>query len=293
MVMAEGRDCAGETSSPLLLILHFNHGALMQRDHIQSLTLLEECTCGRIDMKVQKFNRESPEPDVSQEERSHGFPSPTHPLCTETGFRYGTRSTLPIILCFKLHPSSAPPPDPQSMGESYRSQQWACQERQPCVCHATCGPDVCSIPPPNYIIGVIISPNKHWRPCAGPLQAEVRPSESGLDAPRSISLLLSSGGSETRDTHGGPLYHPSVPGQQLLSCKRLAGPCRGPACSSVSRHGEISSLGTGREEGWRGRDGSNLEDVVEKQADLIEYLKQHNSLLSKRILSLTAQQIRD
>ncbi|KAI1887740.1 hypothetical protein AGOR_G00193470 [Albula goreensis] len=78
-------------------------------------------------VKVQKFNRESPEPDVSQEERSHGFPSPTHPLCTETGFR----------------------------------------------------------------------------------------------------------------------------------------------------------------------DGSNLEDVVEKQADLIEYLKQHNSLLSKRILSLTAQQIRD
>ncbi|XP_062372928.1 transmembrane protein 192 [Sardina pilchardus] len=41
------------------------------------------------------------------------------------------------------------------------------------------------------------------------------------------------------------------------------------------------------------RDGSSLEEVVEKQADLIEYLKQHNTLLSKRILALTAQQIRD
>ncbi|XP_072526243.1 transmembrane protein 192 [Salminus brasiliensis] len=41
------------------------------------------------------------------------------------------------------------------------------------------------------------------------------------------------------------------------------------------------------------RDGSSLEEVVEKQADLIEYLKQHNTLLSKRILSLTSQQIRD
>ncbi|MBN3295458.1 TM192 protein, partial [Amia calva] len=40
------------------------------------------------------------------------------------------------------------------------------------------------------------------------------------------------------------------------------------------------------------RDGSSLEDVVEKQADLIEYLKQHNTLLSKRILTLTSQQIR-
>ncbi|KAJ8272041.1 hypothetical protein COCON_G00109000 [Conger conger] len=41
------------------------------------------------------------------------------------------------------------------------------------------------------------------------------------------------------------------------------------------------------------RDGSNLEDVVEKQADLIEYLKQHNTQLSKRILSLTSQQMRE
>ncbi|KAJ8399292.1 hypothetical protein AAFF_G00413300 [Aldrovandia affinis] len=41
------------------------------------------------------------------------------------------------------------------------------------------------------------------------------------------------------------------------------------------------------------RDGSNLEEVVEKQADLIEYLKQHNTLLSKRILALTSQQPRD
>ncbi|XP_066516051.1 transmembrane protein 192 [Hoplias malabaricus] len=41
------------------------------------------------------------------------------------------------------------------------------------------------------------------------------------------------------------------------------------------------------------RDGSCLEEVVEKQADLIEYLKQHNTLLSKRILTLTSQQIRE
>ncbi|MCJ8749215.1 hypothetical protein PDJAM_G00173920 [Pangasius djambal] len=41
------------------------------------------------------------------------------------------------------------------------------------------------------------------------------------------------------------------------------------------------------------RDGSCLEEVVEKQADLIEYLKQHNTLLSKRILTLTSQQPRD
>uniref|UniRef100_A0A8C2BY23 Transmembrane protein 192 n=1 Tax=Cyprinus carpio TaxID=7962 RepID=A0A8C2BY23_CYPCA len=40
------------------------------------------------------------------------------------------------------------------------------------------------------------------------------------------------------------------------------------------------------------RDGSSLEDVVEKQADLIDYLKQHNSVLSRRIIALTAQQIR-
>ncbi|XP_072320096.1 transmembrane protein 192 [Eucyclogobius newberryi] len=37
------------------------------------------------------------------------------------------------------------------------------------------------------------------------------------------------------------------------------------------------------------RDGSNLAEVVDKQADLIEYLKQHNTLLSRRLLSLTAQ----
>ncbi|XP_033869875.1 transmembrane protein 192 [Acipenser ruthenus] len=41
------------------------------------------------------------------------------------------------------------------------------------------------------------------------------------------------------------------------------------------------------------RDSSSVEEVVEKQADLIEYLKQHNTLLSKRLLSLTSQQIRD
>ncbi|CAL8330427.1 unnamed protein product [Merluccius merluccius] len=38
------------------------------------------------------------------------------------------------------------------------------------------------------------------------------------------------------------------------------------------------------------REGCGLEDVVEKQADLIEYLKQHNTLLSKRLLNLSTQQ---
>ncbi|XP_058495841.1 transmembrane protein 192 [Solea solea] len=47
----------------------------------------------------------------------------------------------------------------------------------------------------------------------------------------------------------------------------------------------ITSLPT--ETGFR--EGSSLEEVVEKQADLIEYLKQHNTLLSKRLLNLTAQ----
>ncbi|XP_056266217.1 transmembrane protein 192 [Pseudoliparis swirei] len=42
-----------------------------------------------------------------------------------------------------------------------------------------------------------------------------------------------------------------------------------------------------RETGFR--EGSSLQEVVEKQADLIEYLKQHNILLSKRLLNLTAQ----
>ncbi|XP_061685907.1 transmembrane protein 192 [Syngnathoides biaculeatus] len=37
------------------------------------------------------------------------------------------------------------------------------------------------------------------------------------------------------------------------------------------------------------REVSCLEEVVEKQADLIEYLKQHNGLLSRRLLNLTAQ----
>ncbi|XP_017264504.1 transmembrane protein 192 [Kryptolebias marmoratus] len=41
------------------------------------------------------------------------------------------------------------------------------------------------------------------------------------------------------------------------------------------------------ETGFRGP--TSLEEVAEKQADLIEYLKQHNSLLSKRLLNLTAQ----
>lgn len=47
----------------------------------------------------------------------------------------------------------------------------------------------------------------------------------------------------------------------------------------------VTSLPT--ETGFRGP--SSLEEVVEKQADLIEYLKQHNTLLSRRLLELTAQ----
>lgn len=47
-------------------------------------------------VKVQNFNKERPEPDVSQEERSHGYPSNSHahPLCTETGFRYVSHHPL-------------------------------------------------------------------------------------------------------------------------------------------------------------------------------------------------------
>ncbi|XP_045569788.1 transmembrane protein 192 isoform X2 [Salmo salar] len=37
------------------------------------------------------------------------------------------------------------------------------------------------------------------------------------------------------------------------------------------------------------REGSSLEEVVEKQADLIDYLKHHNTLLSKRLLNMTTQ----
>ncbi|KAL4640377.1 transmembrane protein 192 isoform X1 [Arapaima gigas] len=59
-------------------------------------------------------------------------------------------------------------------------------------------------------------------------------------------------------------------------------------CShAYSQHGHFITTETGF------REGSSLGEVVEKQADLIEYLKQHNTLLSKRILSLTSQQIRD
>lgn len=41
------------------------------------------------------------------------------------------------------------------------------------------------------------------------------------------------------------------------------------------------------------REDNRLEEIVEKQADLIEYLKLHNTQLSKRLLTLTSQQIRD
>ncbi|XP_062991764.1 transmembrane protein 192 [Elgaria multicarinata webbii] len=38
------------------------------------------------------------------------------------------------------------------------------------------------------------------------------------------------------------------------------------------------------------RDTSSLEEIVEKQGDVIEYLQRHNALLSKRLLALTSQQ---
>ncbi|XP_053108462.1 transmembrane protein 192 isoform X2 [Hemicordylus capensis] len=40
------------------------------------------------------------------------------------------------------------------------------------------------------------------------------------------------------------------------------------------------------------REISSLEEIVEKQGDVIEYLQRHNALLSKRLLALTAQQDR-
>ncbi|XP_028660837.1 transmembrane protein 192 isoform X1 [Erpetoichthys calabaricus] len=65
-----------------------------------------------------------------------------------------------------------------------------------------------------------------------------------------------------------------------------------PDISQEERSNTYSSsrILTSTETGFR--DSSSLEEVVEKQADLIEYLKQHNTLLSKRLLSIAAQQIR-
>ncbi|XP_060102547.1 transmembrane protein 192 isoform X1 [Heteronotia binoei] len=40
------------------------------------------------------------------------------------------------------------------------------------------------------------------------------------------------------------------------------------------------------------REASVLEEIVEKQGDVIEYLQRHNALLSKRLLALTSQQAR-
>ncbi|XP_061440396.1 transmembrane protein 192 isoform X2 [Rhineura floridana] len=38
------------------------------------------------------------------------------------------------------------------------------------------------------------------------------------------------------------------------------------------------------------REASSLEEIVEKQGDVIEYLKRHNALLSQKLLALTSQQ---
>lgn len=40
------------------------------------------------------------------------------------------------------------------------------------------------------------------------------------------------------------------------------------------------------------RENSSLEEIVEKQGDVIEYLQRHNALLSKRLLALTSQQVK-
>ncbi|XP_038256308.1 transmembrane protein 192 isoform X1 [Dermochelys coriacea] len=40
------------------------------------------------------------------------------------------------------------------------------------------------------------------------------------------------------------------------------------------------------------RESSSLEEIVEKQGDVIDYLQRHNALLSKKLLALTSQQIR-
>ncbi|CAN8208687.1 unnamed protein product [Coccothraustes coccothraustes] len=40
------------------------------------------------------------------------------------------------------------------------------------------------------------------------------------------------------------------------------------------------------------RENSSLEEIVEKQGDIIEYLQRHNALLSKRLLALTSQQMK-
>ncbi|XP_029013089.1 transmembrane protein 192 isoform X2 [Betta splendens] len=60
-----------------------------------------------------------------------------------------------------------------------------------------------------------------------------------------------------------------------------------PDVSQEDRSHSYSVTSQPTETGFR--EGSSLEEVVEKQADLIEYLKQHNTLLSTRLLSLTAQ----
>ncbi|XP_075786271.1 transmembrane protein 192 isoform X1 [Pelodiscus sinensis] len=41
------------------------------------------------------------------------------------------------------------------------------------------------------------------------------------------------------------------------------------------------------------RESSSLEEIVEKQGDVIDYLQRHNALLSKRLLALTSQQMGD
>ncbi|KAJ8000421.1 hypothetical protein DPEC_G00179960 [Dallia pectoralis] len=72
----------------------------------------------------------------------------------------------------------------------------------------------------------------------------------------------------------------------LIYTVRVAKFNREKAAPDISQEEQSLTYST-TETGFR--DGSSLEEVVEKQADLIDYLKQHNTLLSKRLLNMTAQ----
>ncbi|XP_041940031.1 transmembrane protein 192 isoform X3 [Alosa sapidissima] len=93
---------------------------------------------------------------------------------------------------------------------------------------------------------------------------------------------------QTRDTVSLPLLMQSLVKVVRFNMEKLS-----PDINQEEHFHTYLSSGSHAHTETGFRDGSSLEEVVEKQADLIEYLKQHNTLLSKRILALTAQQIRD
>uniref|UniRef100_A0A3P9MSC7 Transmembrane protein 192 n=1 Tax=Poecilia reticulata TaxID=8081 RepID=A0A3P9MSC7_POERE len=84
--------------------------------------------------------------------------------------------------------------------------------------------------------------------------------------------------------HGVSTHHLSaIQRRRLIFNRRRAA----PDVSQEEHSHSYSVTNQPTETGFRGSSG--LEEVVEKQADLIEYLKQHNTLLSKRLLNHTAQ----